>query len=184
MSAARTPATGLARLELRSGELADTLAIGRAVAKLCRDGDVLALAGELGAGKTQLVRGLADGLGIDASRVASPTFVFLHEYEPEPEPPPTDDASRPLTLVHLDAYRLTSDGDLATIGFDLDDPDFRAGTVVTVEWPERLGGSIDPGLTLKLQHAPPSRRITVTVHGPWRDRVDALQHELAAFEAP
>ncbi|MFW5681397.1 MAG: tRNA (adenosine(37)-N6)-threonylcarbamoyltransferase complex ATPase subunit type 1 TsaE, partial [Phycisphaeraceae bacterium] len=75
------PSTESPRLELYSAELADTLAIGRAIATLCREGDVLALAGELGAGKTQLVRGLAEGLGLDPTYVASPTFVFVHEYE-------------------------------------------------------------------------------------------------------
>ena len=173
------PSTGPARFELRSGELEDTLAIGRAVATLCREGDVLALAGELGAGKTQLVRGLAEGLGLDPARVASPTFVFLHEYEREPAHVEHD----ALTLIHLDAYRLSGGDDLATIGFDLDDPEYRAGCVVAVEWPQRLGPSIDPGLTLTLQHAPPSRRIVVNVHDAWRDRVESLRHALAPFQS-
>ncbi|MFP4283703.1 MAG: tRNA (adenosine(37)-N6)-threonylcarbamoyltransferase complex ATPase subunit type 1 TsaE, partial [Opitutales bacterium] len=111
--------------------------------------------------------------------VASPTFVFLHEYEREPARAEPD----ALTLIHLDAYRLTGSDDLATIGFDLDDPDYRAGCVVAVEWPERLGPSIEPGLTLTLQHAPPSRRIVVNVHKAWRDRLDTLQHALAPFQA-
>lgn len=174
MSAASTDSP---RLVLRSSELADTLAIGRAIGSLCREGDVLALAGELGAGKTQLVRGLAEGLGLDPTHVASPTFVFLHEYEHEPARAQPD----ALSLIHLDAYRLTGSDDLASIGFDLDDPDYQAGCVVAVEWPQRLGPSIEPGLTLTLQHAPPSRRIVVDANDSWRDRLETLRHALAPF---
>lgn len=198
-SSSPRPPADHARFELRSAALADTLAIGRAVATLCREGDVLALAGELGAGKTQLVRGLAEGLGLDPARVASPTFVFLHEYEPAPPASPAspgsagapgspgspdDNVTPRLTLIHLDAYRLTGSDDLATIGFDLDDPDYRAGCVVAIEWPQRLGPSIDPGLTFTLEHAPPSRRITVIAHSAWRNRLDPLQHEITPFQTP
>ena len=85
-----------------------TMALGRTLARHVAGGDVIALIGDLGAGKTCLVRGLADGLGIDASDVASPTFVLMHEYD--------NPTGRPV-LVHIDAYRITDAADLATIGW-------------------------------------------------------------------
>ena len=152
--------------------LDETLAIGRAVAGLCRAGDVVALGGELGAGKTQLVRGLAAGLGLDPGDVSSPTFVFVHEYEPaDPDDP---DA---LTLVHVDAYRVTGPDDLASVGFDLDDDAFRRGCVVAVEWPARLGLPLDRHLTLRIEHAaesPDARRLTAAAGYDWAERRDAL----------
>jgi len=69
-------------IELESRAVGQTHAIGRAIAGLCRSGDVVALEGDLGAGKTQLVRGLATGLGLDPDEVSSPTFVFVHAFVP------------------------------------------------------------------------------------------------------
>ncbi|MEE9405450.1 MAG: tRNA (adenosine(37)-N6)-threonylcarbamoyltransferase complex ATPase subunit type 1 TsaE, partial [Algisphaera sp.] len=59
-----------------------TMACGQRLAALLSPGDVVALDGELGAGKTQFTRGLAEGLGLDPGHVSSPTFVMMHEYEP------------------------------------------------------------------------------------------------------
>src|SRR5205807_1582448 len=84
-------------------------------------GDLLALHGELGAGKTTLVRGLAAGLGGDPERVASPTFVLHHVYR-----------GGRLTLHHVDLFRLGTEVDLAL--FDLDD--LLEGGAVVVEWAE------------------------------------------------
>src|SRR5690606_14193324 len=94
---------------LQSRSASDTTSIGAAIGRLAKQGDIIALQGELGAGKTQFVRGLAMGMGIDPRSVSSPTFVFVQEYEPEdPEA---------LVLVHIDAYRLQGPSDLAGIGW-------------------------------------------------------------------
>jgi tRNA threonylcarbamoyladenosine biosynthesis protein TsaE len=104
----------------------ETLALGEAWGRAARRGDVFALSGDLGAGKTQLVKGIALGLG-SAARVHSPTFTLLNQY----------DGGR-LPLFHLDLYRLNSPQQVIGAGLDpyLADPD----GVTVVEWAERWFG--------------------------------------------
>jgi tRNA threonylcarbamoyladenosine biosynthesis protein TsaE len=107
----------------QSAAEAETEAIARALAASLSAGDTVLVQGDLGAGKTVFVRGLAEGLGIDGGVVSSPTFVLVHEY-----------GGGRLPLLHLDLYRLER-VDLDEIGLD---PDLAARGVVVVEWPERL----------------------------------------------
>ncbi len=102
---------------------ADTRAIAVTLAGGLAAGTVLLLSGDLGAGKTAFVRGLADGLGIDAGEVTSPTFTLVHEYR-----------GGRLPLIHVDLYRLER-ADLDEIGLD---DDLAAQGVVAIEWAERL----------------------------------------------
>jgi tRNA threonylcarbamoyladenosine biosynthesis protein TsaE len=104
----------------------ETLALGEAWGRAARRGDVFALSGDLGAGKTQLVKGIALGLG-SAARVHSPTFTLLNQY----------DGGR-LPLFHLDLYRLNSPQQVIGAGLEpyLADPD----GVTVVEWAERWFG--------------------------------------------
>jgi tRNA threonylcarbamoyladenosine biosynthesis protein TsaE len=102
-------------------------------------GTTLLLSGDLGAGKTAFVKGLAEGLDIDASDVTSPTFTLVHEYR-----------GGRLPLIHVDLYRLDA-ADLDDIGLD---PDLAREGVVAVEWAERLGRAI-----------PGARRITLADAG-------------------
>ena len=108
---------------------AETFAFGEQVAEGVRPGDVLALSGDLGAGKTHFVKGLAAGLGIVAA-VTSPTFTLIHEYP-----------GGRLPLFHFDFYRLDSEDDLLRIGFDdyLD-----AGGVLAIEWAEKFPALLPP----------------------------------------
>lgn len=108
---------------LPSASEAETLGIAREVAAQFGAGDVVLLHGDLGAGKTVFVRGIAAGLGLDEDAVSSPTFTLVHEY-----------AGGRLPLLHLDLYRLEH-VDLDEVGLD---PDLAARGVVVVEWPERL----------------------------------------------
>lgn len=108
--------------EFDSSSESETRAVGRALAFELGPGDVVALTGGLGAGKTVFVRGLAEGLGADPDAVASPTFALLHEY-------PCAGAGG---LVHVDLYRLPDDErELADLGL----PDLLEGKVGAVEWP-------------------------------------------------
>ena len=107
----------------------ETLAVARALAGTLRAGDVILLSGNLGAGKTAFVRGLAAGLGIDPDAVSSPTFTLVHEYR-----------GGRLTLYHADLYRLdrvaTEDLGLEEMGGD--------DGVLAIEWPDRLAHAL-PG---------------------------------------
>jgi len=104
-------------------DAAATIAFGRDFAARLRAGDVLALMGDLGAGKTHFVKGLADGLGA-TGEVTSPTFTLIHEYR-----------GGRLPLFHFDLYRLESGEELLRIGFDdyLD-----AAGVLALEWADKF----------------------------------------------
>jgi tRNA threonylcarbamoyladenosine biosynthesis protein TsaE len=108
---------------LRSSSEAETRGLAADLARRLDAGAVVLLSGDLGAGKTAFVRGLAAGLGVDAHVVTSPTFTLVHEYR-----------GGRLPLVHVDLYRLDS-ADLDDLGLD---EDVAATGVVAVEWPERL----------------------------------------------
>jgi tRNA threonylcarbamoyladenosine biosynthesis protein TsaE len=121
----------MARLELISLGPQDTHRIGQLLAQGLSGGERLLLEGQLGAGKTALIRGLAAGLGHDESRVSSPTYVLMHEYR----------SIGSITLLHLDAYRLTSSDDLDALGFDAaaqGGPTTVAAPIAAIEWPSRL----------------------------------------------
>lgn len=101
----------------------ETFALGREFAARARRGDVLALAGDLGAGKTHFVKGLAAGLGI-AAPVTSPTFTLIHEYP-----------SGRLPLFHIDCYRLETADELLGIGID---EYLRADGITVIEWADKF----------------------------------------------
>jgi len=106
---------------------ADTIALAARIGAVCHPGDCILLHGELGAGKTRFVRGLAQGMGLDPRRVSSPTYVLLQEYTP------SDGDATP--LIHIDAYRLTDPEEALTLGWN---SDALRHAVVAVEWPSRL----------------------------------------------
>ena len=113
----------------------ETIAFGRQLAETFRAGAVLALTGDLGAGKTCLVKGLAAGLGITHA-VTSPTFTLIHEYR-----------GGRLLLAHIDLYRLATTGEAVNIGIE----DYLGGEGVTViEWAERID-SLLPAHTQRIR---------------------------------
>ncbi len=141
-----------------------TEAAGEAWGRLLEAGDVLLLTGELGTGKTTLVRGLARGLGVEHG-VKSPTFAILLTYPGR------------LTLHHLDLYRVGDPRDLDELG--LDDLFGRDGVTV-VEWGERLDDAPDWAVRVVITDpAPETRRLEVS--GP-RERVERLAQALAGIE--
>jgi tRNA threonylcarbamoyladenosine biosynthesis protein TsaE len=101
----------------------ETRAVARDLAADLSPGAIVLLIGDLGAGKTAFVRGLAEGLGVDPYDVTSPTFTLVHEYR-----------GGRLPLVHADLYRLDA-ARLDDIGFD---PDLAEKGVLAIEWAERL----------------------------------------------
>ncbi|HET7027679.1 MAG TPA: tRNA (adenosine(37)-N6)-threonylcarbamoyltransferase complex ATPase subunit type 1 TsaE [Candidatus Limnocylindrales bacterium] len=120
------PAPTAAQQVVTSPDPAATRELGRRLGVVARAGDLVALYGELGAGKTQLVKGVAAGLGV-VDTVSSPSFVLMGEYEGR------------VPLFHLDLYRL--DGPADVIGGGLLDERQVIGLTI-IEWAERLGASI------------------------------------------
>ena len=142
-------------------EVHDTEEFGRKLGGLVRGGDLVLLSGPLGAGKTALVRGLADGLGV-TGRVSSPTFVIARVHEPAP-------GGRGVPLVHVDAYRLGGHLD------ELDDLDLDTDlvdAVVAVEWGEGAAERLsEDHLLIRLERRDDDVRIAhLHPHGAWADR--------------
>ncbi len=134
---------------------AATLSAGATLAGLIRAGDVVALSGDLGAGKTTLVRGLLRTLG-HAGEVPSPSFAIVQPYEELATP-----------VWHADLFRLENPAELAELGLDS-----LADSVLIVEWPERAGeGSWPDALRLSLEiTGPGQRRLTAQVPAAWEGR--------------
>ena len=165
----------MSALEIVSQSPAETVAIGEALADHLRDGDVVLLHGDLGAGKTTLAKGIASALGIE-DVVSSPSFSLVHEYDP-------GIAAAVTRLYHLDLYRLRQEEDLASIGFD----DFvvPANAVTIVEWPERAATSLpDRFLLIEIETVgSESRRlrfVPVPDDDVWTYRIESLRTRLAS----
>ncbi len=166
-------------IQLSAHSVEQTMAIAGIVAKAARPGDLIGLVGELGAGKTQFVRGLAVGLGISSRQVSSPTFVFLQEY-------PVDEADPDaLVLTHIDAYRLNGPGDLATIGWEGEGQELRRGAVLAVEWADRIEHALGlDWLKITLEHTDTGRAITLSPRGVWRDKMPLLGRDIDNLVLP
>ena len=131
----------------------ETIALGRRLGRLLSPGQVVALCGPLGAGKTTFIKGVAVGLGLpDAREVKSPTFVLIKEY-----------AGR-VPIAHVDLYRLERATDAERIGLEsyLNDR-----TVCLIEWADKFPELLPAGyLRVTCEHhAPTERRMTFTPHG-------------------
>lgn len=100
----------------------ETLEWAKEFAKSLKPGDMVAMYGNLGAGKTVISRGICAGLGFEGT-VCSPTYTILHEYPNEPP------------IFHFDLYRLEDGADINEVGMD---PDYLANGICLIEWPERL----------------------------------------------
>jgi tRNA threonylcarbamoyladenosine biosynthesis protein TsaE len=131
-------------------------AIGARLASVLRAGDVVALSGELGAGKTTLARAILEGLG-HAGEVPSPTFTLVQTYP---------DLSVP--VAHADLYRLENAAEAEALALD----DWLLDGALLIEWPERLGSAFWPdALWLRLEGAgTPQRRLTSRAGPAWEGR--------------
>jgi len=158
----------MAGLRLRSADEATTKAIGAALAGLLDPGDVVGLAGDLGAGKTRLVQGAAAALGVD-DPVLSPTFMLLREYDGD------------LPVHHVDAYRLAGPVELEDLGLD---EVLAADAVAFVEWADRVAAALPESWLELILHIrdDDTREVDVRPHGPaWAARAEELKAALARF---
>jgi tRNA threonylcarbamoyladenosine biosynthesis protein TsaE len=139
-------------IDITTNSANDTVKFGRKFGSQLKGGEVIALVGPLGAGKTHLIKGIVAGLGAEdaANEVTSPTFVLVNEY-----------AGR-LEVYHMDAYRLDSIAQFEQIGFD----DYcHPGSVVLIEWADKIEQAL-AGINyirIELSHlGPTARRICIT----------------------
>jgi tRNA threonylcarbamoyladenosine biosynthesis protein TsaE len=160
-------------VELQTADADATRGVGAVLAAHLRPGDVVSLAGELGAGKTCLVQGVARALDVPG-RVTSPTFVLVKHYRGR------------LDLVHVDVYRLDHVQDVLDLGDEVLAPD----AVTFVEWGDAVATVLpDDRLDVELVLADPDeldstrRRVRLTGRGGWAPRVDALREALGASDA-
>jgi tRNA threonylcarbamoyladenosine biosynthesis protein TsaE len=135
----------------RSNSEAETEALGGRLAQVLKPGSVVAFTGDLGAGKTAFVRGLARGLGI-TQRVTSPTYTIANEYE-----------GGRLPLFHFDLYRLSGEDELYEIGWE----DYLArGGVCALEWSERAPGLLEETcIRVDIRRGPGEGQREITVEG-------------------
>jgi tRNA threonylcarbamoyladenosine biosynthesis protein TsaE len=158
-------------LTLRTSTADETRAVGQAVAPLLRERDAVILTGELGAGKTTFVQGVARGLGV-VEDVPSPTFMLVREY------------SGRLDIAHVDVYRLDRLQEVVDLALDeLGD----GNDVLLVEWGDAVGDLLPEDrlrVELTSEDASDTRRIAVTASGAsWRERAEALGSALALWGA-
>lgn len=140
-------------------DLAATAAYGARIAAALRPGDVVALSGGLGAGKTTLARAIIAALG-HSGEVPSPTFAILEPYEAPP---------LRLPLIHADFYRLEDPSEVEELGLD----DYREGAALLAEWPEQAGGfAHEPAcLSIRLEPAESGRIAIVEPGQDWLGRL-------------
>lgn len=139
-------------------DLAASEALAQRIAAELKTGDVVALSGGLGAGKTTLARSIIAALGHEGE-VPSPSFAIIELYEPP---------NVRLPLVHADFYRLEDPSEAEEIGLD----DYRQGAAMLAEWPEHAGGfAHEPAcLSILLESTENGRRAIVTAGSDWLER--------------
>jgi len=157
-------------LHLRSTSPAATHAIAAALARVARSGDLIVLAGDMGAGKTAFAQGFGAALGV-TDQITSPTFTIVHSYP-----------IGKLTFHHADLYRLSTQHEVADLALaELADAD----GVLLVEWGDVVASSLGDHLTVRLDHDPDdelARDLTVQAIGrSWAVRWERVEAALGEF---
>ena len=158
------------RIRCRTSTPEETRAVAAAVAPVMLPGDVVALSGDLGAGKTCFVQGAAAALGV-TDRVTSPSFVLVKEYQGI------------FPILHLDVYRLSNLQELTDLGYEeFLDPRW----VVFIEWGDAVGPLLPPSLLeVDIRRGSGEERL-IAFHsrGPaWERRLREIEHVLAAWDS-
>lgn len=123
----------------------ETLEVGRRLAGRLKPGQVVALYGDLGSGKTHLAKGICAGLGLDPERVTSPTFALINEY-----------VGKKWTVYHFDTYRLKSLDEFLALGYE---EYFEGDGVCLIEWPDVVESVLpDDAIRIRLSHRTGDRR--------------------------
>jgi tRNA threonylcarbamoyladenosine biosynthesis protein TsaE len=160
-----------ARFAVIARDEAATARIAAAVARAARTGDVLALAGDLGSGKTAFARGFVRALAGPAEEVPSPTFTLVQSYA----------AGDGRTIHHFDLYRIDDPEDAWELGIE----EAFADGITLIEWPERLGrllplDRLDVRFDMPPGGGASERRITLVAGPSWKDRLAPLRTALGA----
>jgi tRNA threonylcarbamoyladenosine biosynthesis protein TsaE len=133
-------------IDVVSNSPEETIEVGRKVGSQLKGGEVIAICGTLGSGKTHLIKGIASGVGAaESKKVTSPTFVIINEYKGR------------LDIYHIDAYRLDSISEFEMIGFD----DYcQPQSVVLIEWADKIESALEniDYIRAELFHAEKSKR--------------------------
>ncbi len=133
-------------IDVVSNSPEETIEVGRKVGSQLKGGEVIAICGTLGSGKTHLIKGIASGVGAaESKKVTSPTFVIINEYKGR------------LDIYHIDAYRLDSISEFEMIGFD----DYcQPQSVVLIEWADKIESALEniDYIRVELFHAEKSKR--------------------------
>ncbi|MBN1872251.1 MAG: tRNA (adenosine(37)-N6)-threonylcarbamoyltransferase complex ATPase subunit type 1 TsaE [Candidatus Omnitrophica bacterium] len=144
---------------ITSNKESETVELGKRLGRIARSGDIIALFGELGSGKTVLAKGIALGLGVKRpDRVNSPTFVILKEY-----------AGR-IPLYHFDVYRLTGAADFSTVGYS---EYFYGKGISVIEWADKVAEAL-PREVLKIElsvDGDKRRKVTISSSGKRYDEI-------------
>jgi tRNA threonylcarbamoyladenosine biosynthesis protein TsaE len=140
---------------------AETTAIGRKVGATLTAGSVVLLLGDLGAGKTAFVRGVAEGLGVEPGDVSSPTYTLIQEYRGGRVP-----------LLHVDLYRLNDPREIDELGLE----ELGADAVVAIEWSEKLPRPIAGAQSVRIQHGDGDHRQIDITDSPTAQPANAPVH--------
>lgn len=158
--------SALADLDIVSHGADQTRRLGAHLGRFLQAGDLLLLEGDFGSGKTTFTQGIAEGLGIDARYVNSPTFTLINEYDGERA-----------HLSHIDLYRLEGDEQVATLGLD----DYLSGHGVTViEWPLQAAAWLpDEYLLVRFSHLSETKRTLRmwALGGRYRELVELFKRD-------
>jgi tRNA threonylcarbamoyladenosine biosynthesis protein TsaE len=142
----RVERTDESSLTIEVSSEADTEQLGQALAQVAGPGQVIGLVGTLGAGKTRLVRAIAEALGVDPRAISSPTFVLIHEYEGR------------MPIFHFDAYRLDGPDDFEALGTS--DYWAEGDGLCLIEWADLVEGRLPAGTWwVRIEMAGPAGRL-------------------------